>query len=626
MVLLSASMWDASARGRRVVRRLALYSSALFVVASVISVMACGGGATSGETLAPDSQEAPATAEPATLGEKPTEEASEDPTPTPRPTVNLAPLLKTPGPTYTPTPAPTPVPHGTPLSFPMDPEASGREFISRLPEQEADCIRRTRGPDGLDSFLDSLIPRDEIRSHMFLTCLSELSSMDLILAIMSWDTGPLTDDQVACGREKFAAGEHAGDCLPWEMSVRLRVAGVTWDQPDEVKECLVSAHLDNGQRRAFPFTAPDMEEVANELTLRFALEAILCLPDDLESEAFRGIGRNAMADIFTAESLLGYPRSHPRARDFPRPSDLRCVAGTGPGRESLFAAVTPPDSGTPDAARIYGDLAQAYAECGISPFPRTATPTGIDLDTGSSVGELLSQLTGEGVSCIRERAAKERGTDAPDLAGVPAIGFLSALPEYLPECIGLEKATALSLEAIDAAVGGLSHAAYCVQGQVQEDYAGGIYPFAPPGYTRCLDADQRSSLYVATFLFGVEGVTEETRACVREVHQTGMRVSEQLRSSNPQDSVAVAVAFVNATVFLCMSDEQILQVLPAGDAPPGYFECMRKVYKSNFQDLYDALGERMFRPEGLSADEKTRLDHFLERRSGCEEILRKQSP
>ena len=128
------------------------------------------------------------------------------------------------------------------LSFPMDPGVSGRDFISRLPDGEANCIRNTRGPEGLASFLDSPIPNDEIRSHMFQVCLSDLSRMDLLLAVMSWDAGLLTDNQVACGREKSAAGGYAVDCLPWEMTVRLRVSRVTWDQPDEVRECLVSAH------------------------------------------------------------------------------------------------------------------------------------------------------------------------------------------------------------------------------------------------------------------------------------------------------------------------------------------------------------------------------------------------
>ena len=53
---------------------------------------------------------------------------------------------------------------------------------------------------------------------------------------------------------------------------------------------------------------------------------------------------------------------------------------------------------------------------------------------------------------------------------------------------------------------------------------------------------------------------------------------------------------------------------------------MRKLHESSFRDLYQALGEKMFRDEGLSADEKSRLEHFLEGLSGCEELLRKQGP
>ena len=343
MVLLSVSMLGTFARDHRVVRLVALYTSSLFAIASVISVMACGGGAPPEAPLTPDFQEARATAEPTALRGQPTEEASEGPTPTPRPAATLEPMRRTPRPTS------TPVPHGTPLSFPMEAGVSGREFISRLSQGEADCIQKTRGPDGLASFLDSPIYYDKIRSHTFQACLSDLSKMDPPLAFMSWDAGPLTDDQVACGREKTTSGGSVGDCLPWEMTVRLRVARVTWDQPEEVRECLVSAHLDNDQRHPFPFTAPDVEEVTNERSIRFALEALLCLPDDLESGAvFQGIGRYAMADIFSPESILGYPDSHPGATDNPKPSDLRCVAGTDHGRESMFAMVTPASTQTLD--------------------------------------------------------------------------------------------------------------------------------------------------------------------------------------------------------------------------------------------------------------------------------------
>ena len=372
---------------------------------------------------------------------------------------------------------------------------SGRDFISCLPDGEANCIRNTRGPEGLALFLDSPIPNDEIRSHMFQVCLSDLSRMDLLLAVMSWDAGLLTDNQIACGREKSAAGGYAVACLPWEMTVRLRVSRVTWDQPDEVRECLVSAHLDNDQRYPFPFTAPEVGEVANERSLRFALEALLCLPDGLEGGGvFRGIRRNAMADIFSPESILGYPGSHPGAADDPKPSDLRCVVGSDHGRESMFAIVSPASAQTPDRARIYDGVIRAYAECGISPLPEMANATGIDLNRRSTVGDVISQFTDDQASCIREESARGWGRNIDDFLDVSAIQFLSALPEHLPGCIGLETATALTVEAIDAAVGGLSYASYCVQGQVREDYVSGVPPFLPPGYTRCMDEDQRTDL------------------------------------------------------------------------------------------------------------------------------------
>ena len=621
MVLLSVSMLGTFARDHRVVRLVALYTSSLFAIASVISVMACGGGAPPEAPLTPDFQEARATAEPTALRGQPTEEASEGPTPTPRPTATLEPMRRTPRPTS------TPVPHGTPLSFPMEAGVSGREFISRLSQGEADCIQKTRGPDGLASFLDSPIYYDKIRSHTFQACLSDLSKLDLPLAFMSWDAGPLTDDQVACGREKMTSGGSVGDCLPWEMTVRLRVARVTWDQPEEVRECLVSAHLDNDQRHPFPFTAPDVEEVTNERSIRFALEALLCLPDDLESGAvFQGIGRYAMADIFSPESILGYPDSHPGATDNPKPSDLRCVAGTDHGRESMFAMVTPASTQTLDTARIYDGVTRAYAKCGISPLPEMASATGIDLTRRSSVGDIISQLTDHQASCTREEAAREWGGNIEGLLDSSAIELLSTLPEYLPDCIGLETATALTAEAIEAATGDLSHALYCVQAQVQEGYTGPSLPFVPPGYTRCLDEGQRTSLYLVTLLFGVGGVTQETGTCVREIHQAGMGVSEQLGSWNPQDSLAIAYVFTNATLFLCMSDEQILEARSVNEAPPGYFDCMRELHESSFRELYTTLGKKMFSDEGMSADEKAQLDHFLERLSGCEDILRTRSP
>ena len=37
----------------------------------------------------------------------------------------------------------------------------------------------------------------------------------------------------------------------------------------------------------------------------------------------------------------------------------------------------------------------------------------------------------------------------------------------------------------------------------------------------------------------------------------------------PRDSLAVAHAFTNATLFLCLSDEQVLEARSAEEAPPG---------------------------------------------------------
>ena len=92
-------------------------------------------------------------------------------------------------------------------------------------------------------------------------------------------------------------------------------------------------------------------------------------------------------------------------------------------------------------------------------------------------------------------------------------------------------------------------------------------------------------MYVATFLFGIGGVTEETEDCVRETHQAGVGVSERLQSWNPQDSLAIAYVFTNATSFLCMSDEQILQARSLEEAPSGYFDCLRELHESSFREL-----------------------------------------
>ena len=490
-------------------------------------------------------------------------------------------------------------------------------MVANVTEAELDCIRSKRGDDAFEAFLNGPASIASVDTDFPQGCLSPAPQIDLTLALVAGEAGPLTDTEISCGRLQLIKDIEVlpEECLLPETVIALGVAFIAEDAglPEVAKRCLISAYTDNRQYALHPFSDPtsDPRDIKNVMDkIKFALEFPLCLPDD-KTDSIAYIDYRMMTHLFSTSVLFGYPEDHPGASRHPLPSDLRCVTSLTEVERivAFIAANAVPQSADPslDADQAFAELTQAYADCDISPLLAPATTLAVTIDANTRVHDVAATLSEAEVACLRSETGS---MDFEEFLDQPAMLALLQIPQFLAICVGTDTATGLTLAALAQATGGLANIENCVRGRLAKDYAEGFLPLLGPGYMQCLNLDQTVRILVAGFVAIVGGITASSESCLLDVMSDAFDVADQLRSGNPQDSLAITSLFSMAAVSICLTDGEVRDYYSPKQLPADTLSCRRGLFNSRFTGLYTELGPRMFSRIDLSPEEQDSLDEF----------------
>ena len=115
------------------------------------------------------------------------------------------------------------------------------------------------------------------------------------------------------------------------------------------------------------------------------------------------------------------------------------------------------------------------------------------------------------------------------------------------------------------------------------------------------------------------GVDGDARHCLWQVVSASFGAAEGLRSGKTQDIMGISVAFRDAAIYGCLSNEQVAFVTGTDVAVfASSTECFRHLYTQEFPKLYNDLGPKIFGSSlDLSTEEHEIIDAFLQRRAEC---------
>ena len=231
----------------------------------------------------------------------------------------------------------------------------------------------------------------------------------------------------------------------------------------------------------------------------------------------------------------------------------------------------------------------------------------------------MAALVQSEASCLRskvDKAAYDYMTHAPALAFATKPYFL------ITSCIETDREADIVVALIAEALGGFdAETEWCVRDEILENY--GADPRSSlslmPAHLGCLNEEQMLELSVYELSGKAGGVNSNAYSCLRKVMSGSNDAAERLQSGNPQDSMAISIAFQEAAIFGCLTNEQVASILEASTAESGpRTECLRHLYTQDFPRLYNEFGPVIFGSAlDLAPEERAAVESFLGLKAQC---------
>lgn len=277
---------------------------------------------------------------------------------------------------------------------------------------------------------------------------------------------------------------------------------------------------------------------------------------------------------------------------------------------------------------------------GLSHFDST-----LDVDLTLSdvrISEWVDMLTDDEVSCIYESRPEALALmsrdDLIEVLRERSPFDLSEVDIQAPGCVDSKELADIATTALIAQVSNIDLAAEienCVREAIGEEYEDPPDPIVrfmgPPIYYSCLTREQIARLSTSELIAEMGGVTEDQQACFHEKTRDSLEVADELRSGNPQDTIAITNAFAAASIYVCLPDQKIVDFfasqLPDDEslsidnvALVEAIHCARDLLGGRFVELYkEEVGPKMFGQQGnLTEEERQAVNDFWESFSACD--------
>ncbi len=254
------------------------------------------------------------------------------------------------------------------------------------------------------------------------------------------------------------------------------------------------------------------------------------------------------------------------------------------------------------------------------------------------VSEWVDTLGDDEVSCIYESAggAEIGGRDdlMEELRRFPPLDLLGIVL-FAPDCVDSQEVAEIVTTALVSNVDLAVEIESCLREEIGEGYEdppGSLVLFlGAPGYYSCLTREQVAGLSTSNLIVGIGGVSEEQQACIHEKTRDSLEVADGLRSGNPQDTFAITSAFFAASIYVCLSDEKVVDFLTSqlpddesismdNVALIETIHCTRDLLGGRFVELYkEEIGPKMFGQQGnLTEEERQAVNGLWESLAACE--------
>ena len=347
-----------------------------------------------------------------------------------------------------------------------------------------------------------------------------------------------------------------------------------------------------------------------------------------------GMQRLAVLAVLMALALLGGAGCQESKTEKATPAAVEAASTTTP------APVNTPIQ-RPDGARS-PEPTQRGANVPTIPTPPTHTPIPMptatpaptpesdedftalyrlldSLEGDTRVGDLMDALAESEVACLEDEVDEEI-LDA--MTREPALAF-ATIPYFLTaSCIETDREADITVAIIAGAVGGLAaETERRIRDEISENY--GDDPFRSlslqPRFMSCLDEGQALEISVSEISGQAGGVEENARDCLRRAVSASFLAASELQSGNPQDSLAITIAFREAAIYGCLSDEQVAIILGTDvTTSASSIGFLRNLYTHEFPMLYNSTGPKIFGSSvDLNLEERAAVESFHDSRAEC---------